>query len=187
MSKRATEKFVTAPLVRLPLLLLYICLALPLPLLSPPSLRLTLSLGFLLGAVLILGLVSEQVIISEKAIAVSYPAWLQWLPLRQNWTLPWEQVTALVPVTTSQKGTVYYIKAKKLRNYLLPQRLERFELFLTLVHEYSGIDTNNISRLTPPWTYQLLAALSLLMLLGEGVVAAAIYQGWIVSPVSSLG
>ena len=185
MSTRATEKFAVAPLVRLPLVLLYTCLVLPLPLLAPPELGLLLLLGSLIGAILVLGMLSEQVTISERAIAVSYPFWFRWLALRQDWVLPWDQVTALVPVTTSQGGTVHYIRTKDLRGYLLPQRLERFDLFLTLVHQYSGISTNSVNRLTLPWTYLLVAVLSLLMLLGEVVAAVAIHRGWIASPVVS--
>jgi len=36
--------------------------------------------------------------------------------------------------------------------------------------------------LTPPWTYQLLAVLAALMLLGEGSVAFAVQQGLILIP-----
>jgi hypothetical protein len=50
---------------------------------------------------------------------------------------------------------------------LLPQRIARFEAFLERFSRETGLDTSAIGRISPPWTYQLLASLSGLMLLGE--------------------
>jgi hypothetical protein len=49
----------------------------------------------------------------------------------------------------------------------LPQRIARFDDFLMRFAAATGIDTSSVERLTPAWTYQLLAVLSLLMLTGE--------------------
>jgi hypothetical protein len=51
--------------------------------------------------------------------------------------------------------------------FLLPQRVERFEDFLNRFGEHSGLDTSSVRRLTPAWTYQVLATLSALLLFGE--------------------
>jgi len=53
------------------------------------------------------------------------------------------------------------------RSYLLPQRIAGFEDFLERFSAASGIDTRGVGRITPPWTYQLLALLSGLLLAGE--------------------
>ncbi len=53
------------------------------------------------------------------------------------------------------------------RSYLLPQRIAGFEDFLERFSAASGIDTRAVGRITPPWTYQLLALLSGLLLAGE--------------------
>jgi DNA-binding response OmpR family regulator len=73
--------------------------------------------------------------------------------------MQWDDIRALVPVGTSQGGTVYYLKAVDCRHQLLPQRIERFDLFLDVLNERSAISTKGIGRLTPPWTYQILALL----------------------------
>jgi hypothetical protein len=45
-----------------------------------------------------------------------------------------------------------------------------FEDFLSRFSRSSGVDTSGVMRLTPPWTYRLLAASSGLMLAAELVV-----------------
>ena len=55
--------------------------------------------------------------------------------------------------------------------YLLPQRVAAFEQFLGRFSQETGINTSSIGRISPPWTYQLLAGLSAAMLLGELVWA----------------
>ena len=164
------ERFGLSPLIRFTLLSLYLALVLPLPRLAPPSLRYPMAVGLVLGLVLVVGLLSEQVETDNTGIQVRYPAWIRWL-LRRGWSMSWTDVRALVPVGTSQGGTVYYLKAKDLRHQLLPQRIERFERFLQLLQDNSAVSTAGIGRLTPPWTYQVLAVLSGLMLVTEIVTA----------------
>jgi hypothetical protein len=89
---------------------------------------------------------------------------------------------ALVPVGTSQGGKVFYITTHDQSQRLLPQRLEHFDRFLDLIQARSTLRTKGVGRLTPPWTYQLLAVLAALMLLGEGSVAFAVQQGLILIP-----
>ena len=167
------ERFGLSPLIRFTLLGLYLALVLPLPLLAPESLRSWMAMGLIFGLVLVFGLLSEQVETDDTGINVRYPAWIRWL-LRRGWSMRWQDIRALVPVGTSQGGTVYYLKSADLRHQLLPQRIERFDHFLQLLQENSRVNTAGIGRLTPPWTYQALACLSGLMLIGE--VATLFWQ-----------
>ena len=112
-----------------------------------------------------------------EGIQVRHPAWIRWL-LRRGWTMRWQDIRALVPVGTSQGGTVYYVKAAALRHQLLPQRIERFDRFLELLATNTNVSTKGIGRLTPPWTYQLLAGLAVLMIAGELVTSLALARGW---------
>ena len=77
---------------------------------------------------------------------------------------------------------MYYLGAADCRHQLLPQRIERFDLFLKLLSERSSVSTKGIGRLTPPWTYQVLASLAALMVVGELASGLAISQGWISLP-----
>ena len=77
---------------------------------------------------------------------------------------------------------MYYVKAVDLRHQLLPQRIERFDRFLELLAANTPVSTKGIGLLTPPWTYQLLAGLAVLMIAGELVTSLALAQGWISLP-----
>ena len=70
-------------------------------------------------------------------------------------------------------GRVFYVRDRRGGAHLLPQRVERFEVFLQQFSQATGIDTSSIGRLSPPWTYQLLAVLTGLFLAGELAIA-----GW---------
>ena len=68
---------------------------------------------------------------------------------------------------TSQGSKVFYFNTKKGDNFLIPQRVENFEKFLLIVSKNTGIVTNELSYISPLWTYKLLTFLSVLMITGE--------------------
>jgi hypothetical protein len=160
------ENFPIAPLIRFTLLTLYLALVLPLPLLAPAGLRAWLWLAVPLGLLLVAAMLSEQVSLDAQGIRVGHPPWCSWL-LRRGWQLRWEEIRGLVPVRTSQGGTVYYVKGPERCSYLLPQRVARFPDFLARFELARGLPTAEIGRLTPPWTYWTLATLSVMLLAGE--------------------
>jgi hypothetical protein len=154
-----------APLIRLTLVGLYLALAAPLPWLAPPPLQLPLWLALGLGLLLVWAITSERVRLDHDAIRVGHPPWCGWL-LRRGWQVPWPAITAIVPVATSQGGRVFYLRCGE-QALLLPQRIARFPEFLERFQQQTGLDTSGIGRISPPWTYQLLAILTGVMLLGE--------------------
>lgn len=160
------RRYPMAPLIRFTLISLYLALVLPLPLLAPAELQPWLWTALPLGLAVILALVSEQVELSESGIRVGHPAWCAWL-LRRGWQLNWDQITGLTPVATSQGGRVFYVRTENGSAYLLPQRVQAFEDFLGQFSRQSGLDTSSIGRISPPWTYQLLAVLCGVFLGGE--------------------
>ncbi len=160
------QAYPVAPLIRFTLLTLYLALVLPLPLLAPRGLGPWLWGPLPLGLVLVSALLSEQVILDPAGIEVGHPDWCAWL-LRRGWRLGWDEVGGLVRVATSQGGTVHYIRGPRQQRYLLPQRVARFPTFLLEMQRATGLDLSGIGRLTPPWTYWTLAALSTLLLVGE--------------------
>jgi hypothetical protein len=104
--------------------------------------------------------------LSNDGIRVGHPAWCSWL-LRRGWELPWDAITGLTPVATSQGGRVFYVRTKEGSAYLLPQRVQAFDDFLSRFSQHTGLNTSSIGRISPPWTYQLLAMLCSLFLGGE--------------------
>ncbi|MFN9631172.1 MAG: hypothetical protein ACK59A_13220 [Cyanobacteriota bacterium] len=169
-----------APLIRFTLLGLYTALVLPLPLMATGTLRGWLWGGALLGMGLLVALTSEQVVLDGEQLQVTHPGWCAWW-LRRGWHLSWSQVAGLTPVATSQGGRVFYVRSKagaspetpgSARAYLLPQRVEHFEEFLARFSALSGVSTEGVSRISPPWTYQVLAVMTGLLLVGEAIAFA---------------
>jgi len=164
-----------APLIRFTLISLYLALVLPLPVLATAQLQLALLLALPLGLVLVLAATSEQVQLDTNGIRVTHAPWCAWL-WRRGWEVTWSDVTGLTPVATSQGGRVYYVRSPK-GAYLLPQRVAHFADFLGRFQAATGIDTTEIGRISPAWTYQLLALLCGLMLAGEAAAGWALARG----------
>lgn len=169
------ETYGMAPLIRCTLLALYAALVAPLPVIAPEPLKPFLWGAVALGLILVLAITSERVILNNNGLELSHPSWCAWW-LRRGWKLEWPQVEGLTPVATSQGGRVFYVRTKggelrdgkrQARAYLLPQRVEHFEMFLARFRSLSGLPTDSVGRISPPWTYQLLAAMSTFLLLGE--------------------
>ena len=158
-----------APLIQFTLIGLYLALVMPLPFVATGTMQVLLLWAIPLGLILMVALTSERVTVDNGGIKVGYPRWCNWL-LQRGWSLEWQKIQGLTPVTTSQGGRVYYVRSTEGIAYLLPQRVANFEAFLSRFQQASGIDTSNVVRITPPWTYQLLAVLSGALLVGEGAM-----------------
>ena len=178
------HRYPMAPLIRFTLLGLYLALVVPLPLLAPQPLRFPLLLAAIAGLLLVVAITSERVELDGQELRVGHPPWCAWL-LRRGWRLPWSRITALTPVTTSQGGQVYYVRSaatstatatstttevcRSQESWLLPQRVAHFDDFLERFSSATGLSTDGIGRISPPWTYQLLALLSALLLMAEAL------------------
>jgi len=162
----SSDRYPMAALIRFTLIALYLAMVAPLPLLAPAELKLLLWLALPLGLALVVAATSEAVELDADGIRVGHPSWCSWL-LRRGWSLPWKAISGLTPVATSQGGRVFYVRGEDGSAYLLPQRVAAFEQFLGRFSQETGINTSSIGRISPPWTYQLLAGLSAAMLLGE--------------------
>ena len=99
------QRFRLSPLIRFTLLTVYIAMVLPLPALAPATLRPWMLAAATLGLALVWALLSEQVDTDDEGLRMHYPRWCSWL-LRRNWHLQWSEIRGLVPVGTSQGGTV---------------------------------------------------------------------------------
>ncbi len=165
--------FRISPLIRYTLLLLWVALTLPLPVLSvlkgqPIPLWLLLS-GLGIGLAALLGALSERVVLDETGIRIAYAAWVPgWF--RSGWSLEWASITALKPRSTSQGGLVYYLVTTDGRGYLLPMRILGFSRLLQLIQSRTGLDTRAVKPLAQPWMYTILLVFSLLLLVADGWV-----------------
>lgn len=175
--------FRISPLIRITLLSLYVALTVPLPFLaqaaSTPVSPTLLWVGICLGAIALYGALSEQVIVDQEKIQVTYPNWVPNF-FRKGWLLPWTDVQDLKMRTTGQGGMVYYFVSNAQKAYLLPMRVVGFARLVKLVEAHTGIDTTDIRPLAQPWMYLILLGFTLLLLLVDGwTIVTAISQGLI--------
>ncbi|WP_138497760.1 hypothetical protein [Nostoc sp. PA-18-2419] len=167
--------FHLSPLIRITLLSLYIALTIPLPFLSqvtaapiPPAL---LWVGISTGLVALYAVLTEQVIVNEQGIQVTYPSWVPRF-FRKGWFLPWSEVKELKPRTTGQGGLVYYFLSQDGKAYLLPMRVAGFARLVQIVQTKTDIDTTDVRPLAQPWMYAILLGFTLLLLLVDGWAVA---------------
>lgn len=156
-----------SPLIRFTLLTFYVALTLPLPFLAEvtaaPVSPLWLAAGLAVGAIALYGALSEQVILDEQGIQVTYPGWVRRL-WRKGWSLNWAEIQALKPRSTGQGGIVYYFLSQSGKAYLLPMRVAGFADLVARVQAKTGIDTQDVRLLAQPWMYLFLLILTVLLL-----------------------
>ncbi|MGB5768542.1 MAG: hypothetical protein WBM32_01530 [Crocosphaera sp.] len=161
--------FRISPLIQITLISLYIALTIPLPFLAKvtnaPVPAIILWIGIILGLLILVGALSERVIINENQIKVVYPIWFPSF-FRQGWSLNWSEIKDLKLRTTGQGGLVYYFISENLEQaYLLPMRIAGFSSLVNVVTEKTGIDTTDIRPLSQPWMYLILLVCTLFLLL----------------------
>jgi len=160
------EKFKTIFFVKSSLIFLYLALTIPIPFISIENLKITSIILFILGLFLIINITNDYVETCNKKISYK-TSFISKTLGRKNWEIYWKDIKLIQSLPTSQGSNVYYFNTNKGDNLLMPQRLENFEKFLSIVSEKTGISINEISRISPLWTYKLLTFLSVVMIIGE--------------------
>ena len=160
------EKYKTLFFVKGSLISLYLALTVPIPFISLDKFVIPSILFFVLGLYLIINITSDYVETSNNKISYKSTFIGKYLG-KKNWEISWEDIKLIKSLPTSQGSKVYYFYTVQGDNFLLPQRVENFEKFLSIVSENTGIDTSDISYISPLWTYKLLTLISVLMVVGE--------------------
>ena len=160
------EKFKTLFFVKSSLITLYLALTIPIPFISIDKLKILSITAFVLGLYLIINITSDYVEICNNKISYK-TSFISRTLGRKNWEIFWKDIKLIKSLPTSQGSKVYYFNTKKGDNFLIPQRVENFEKFLLIVSKNTGIATNELSYISPLWTYKLLTFLSVLMITGE--------------------
>ncbi len=168
------EKFKTLFFVKSSLVSLYLALTIPIPFTSIDKLKIPSIIAFFLGLYLIINITNDYVETCDNKI--SYKTSLISKALgKKNWEIPWKDIKSIESLPTSQGSKVYYFNTYQGENFLVPQRVENFEKFLLIISNNTDIVINDISYISPLWTYKLLTLLSILMIMGEGFVLSVKY------------
>ena len=160
------EKFKTLFIVKSSLILLYLALTIPIPFISVDKLKFFSIFIFVLGLYLIINISSDYVETSNEKIAYK-TSFISKILGRKNWEISWKCIKLIKTLPTSQGSKVYYFNTIKGDNFLIPQRVENFERFISIIYENTKLNVEEISYISPLWTYKLLTFISLLMIFGE--------------------
>ena len=160
------ENFKTLFFVKSSLISLYLALTIPIPFISIQNLIIPSIVTFVFGLYLIINITNDYVETCDKKISYNI-SFISKALGRKNWEIFWEDINLIKALPTCQGSRVYYFNTKKGDNYLVPQRVENFEKLLIIVSQNTGIATNEMTYISPLWTYKLLTFLSVLMIIGE--------------------
>ena len=160
------EKFKTLFSVKSSLISLYLALTIPIPLISIGKLKIISIFIFVLGLYLIINITSDYVETCNNKISYKTSFISQTLG-RKNWEIPWKDIKLIKSLPTSQGSKVYYFNTHKDDNFLIPQRLENFERFISIIQKNTKLNVDEVGYISPLWTYKLLTFLSVSMIIGE--------------------
>ena len=160
------EKFKTLIFVKSSLISLYIALTLPIPFISSEHLKIPSLFFFILGLFLIFNITNDYVETCERKISYK-TSYVSRFFGKKNWEIFWKEIKFIKSLPTSQGSRVYYLIDENGKNLLLPQRIEKFDVFLKNIEKNTNISIEGITYISPLWTYKLLTFLSILMVLGE--------------------
>ena len=161
-----TEKFKTLFFVKSSLISLYLALTIPIPFISIDKLKIISLISFVIGLYLIISITNDYVETCDNKISYK-TSFISKIFGKKNWEISWKDIKLIKSLSTSQGSKVYYFNTNSEDNFLLPQRVEKLEKFLSIVSQNTGITIDEISYLSPLWTYKLLTLLSIVMIFGE--------------------
>ena len=163
------EKFKTLFFVKSSLISLYLALTIPIPFISNEKLKMLSIITFVFGLFLIINITNDYVNTCDKKISYE-TSFISKIFGKKNWEIFWKDIKLIKSLPTSQGGRVYYFITKSDESFLMPQRVENFEKFVSIIEKKTKLNMEGITYISPLWTYKLLTCLAIFMILGEILV-----------------
>ena len=160
------EKFKTLFFVKSSLISLYLALTFPIPFISSEKLKIFSIITFVFGLILIINITNDYVNTCDKKISYK-TSFISKIFGKKNWEIFWKDIKLIKSLPTSQGSNVHYFISNKNESFLVPQRVENFERFVSIVEEKTKLNIDKLSYISPLWTYRLLTYLSIFMIVGE--------------------
>ncbi len=160
------EKFKTLFFVKSSLISLYLALTFPIPFISSEKLKIFSIISFIFGLLLIINITNDYVDTCDEKISYK-TSFLSKVFGKKNWEIFWKDIKLIKSLPTSQGSNVYYFINNKNESFLVPQRVENFEKFISIIEEKTRLNIDKMTYISPLWTYKLLTFLSILMIIGE--------------------
>ena len=160
------EKFKTLFFVKSSLISLYLALTFPIPFISSEKLKIFSIITFVFGLLLIINITNDYVDTCDKKISFK-TSFISKIFGKKNWEIFWKDIKLIKSLPTSQGSNVHYFISNKNESFLVPQRVENFERFVSIIKEKTKLNIDKLSYISPLWTYKLLTYLSIFMIMGE--------------------
>ena len=160
------KKFKTLVFVKSSLISLYLALTIPIPFISIENLKILSISFFVLGLLLIINITDDYVNTCDNKITYK-TSFISKILGKKNWEIYWKDIKLIKSLPTSQGSKVHYFISNKDESFLVPQRIENFERFLSIIEEKTKLNIDKMSYVSPLWTYKLLTYLSIFMIIGE--------------------
>ena len=160
------EKFKTLFFVKSSLISLYLALTFPIPFISSEKLKIFSIITFVFGLFLIINITNDYVDTCDKKISYK-TSFISKIFGKKNWEIFWKDIKLIKSLPTSQGSNVHYFISNKNESFLVPQRVENFERFVSIIEEKTKLNIDKLSYISPLWTYKLLTYLSIFMIMGE--------------------
>ena len=160
------EKFKTLFFVKSSLISLYLALTIPIPFISTEKLKILSIIFFFFGLFLIINITNDYVNTSDNSISYK-TSFISKILGKENWEINWKDIKLIKSMATSQGSKVHYFITNDKKSFLVPQRIENFERFVSIIEKKTKLNTSEISYISPLWTYNLLTFLSTFMIIGE--------------------
>ena len=160
------EKFKTLFFVKSSLISLYLALTFPIPFISSEKLKIFSIITFVFGLLLIINITNDYVDTCDKKISYK-TSFISKIFGKKNWEIFWKDIKLIKSLPTSQGSNVHYFISNKNESFLVPQRVENFERFVSIINEKTKLNIDKLSYISPLWTYKLLTYLSIFMIMGE--------------------
>ena len=160
------ETFKTLFYVKSSLVFLYLALTIPIPIISTEELKILSILTFGFGLIFIINITNDHVEICDKKILYK-TTFLSSILGKSGWEIFWKDIKLIKSLPTSQGSKVFYFITNKDESFLVPQRVENFEKFVSLISTKTNLNIDELSYISPLWTYKLLTYISICLIIGE--------------------
>ena len=160
------EKFKTLVFVKSSLISLYLALTIPIPFISNENLKILSISSFVLGLLLIINITDDYVNTCDNKISYK-TSFISKIFGKKNWEISWKDIKLIKSLPTSQGSKIHYFVSNKDESFLVPQRVENFERFISIVEDKTKLNIDGLSYISPLWTYKLLTFISIFMIIGE--------------------
>ena len=160
------EKFKTLVSVKSSIILLYIALTFPIPFISSEKFKIFSIITFVFGLLLIINITNDYVDICDKKISYK-TSFISKIFGKKNWEIFWKDIKLIKSLPTSQGSNVHYFINNNNESFLIPQRVENFKRFVSIIEQKTKLNIDKLSYISPLWTYKVLTYLSIFMIIGE--------------------